>query len=276
MAVTLLRCLTASPAAVPRLQGLAPVASAHTVVLVLGSFPGAASLAARQYYAHPQNHFWPILAALWPQAALPPRDDYALSCGAISRTRKLTPLVCEPQSQHDQKTGQRHPKLEQWSCVCTECNSTAQDGNAAPKENLASHHTLTSLNLYRFDGMKPGPCLVTAVQLELGGQTHPSQCWPRCSHERETEQPAAALYSVALIPPPCSTCQAAHSRWRGWEIASIPPACRWCGRHLLSRAAHVRARPPNRRSFPCHRRMPRWHTPLAGNPELHSTPCHGQ
>lgn len=60
------------------------MASAHTVVLVLGSFPGAASLAARQYYAHPQNHFWPILAALWPQAALPPRDDYAGRCAWLT------------------------------------------------------------------------------------------------------------------------------------------------------------------------------------------------
>ncbi|MCW7536395.1 DNA-deoxyinosine glycosylase [Aquabacterium sp. A7-Y] len=47
------------------LQGLAPVLAPHTRLIVLGSFPSVASLQAQQYYAHPRNHFWPILSALW-------------------------------------------------------------------------------------------------------------------------------------------------------------------------------------------------------------------
>ncbi len=64
--------------ATTRLVGLAPVVSPATRVLILGSFPGARSLATQQYYAHPQNQFWKILQALWPQHPLP--GDYTQRC----------------------------------------------------------------------------------------------------------------------------------------------------------------------------------------------------
>lgn len=67
------------PTAPPHV-GMLPVVGRNTVVLVLGSFPGVASLLAQQYYAHPRNQFWPLLAALWPQHSLPAAHDYAGRC----------------------------------------------------------------------------------------------------------------------------------------------------------------------------------------------------
>ena len=70
-----------APAPVPQPHtGLAPVVGPDTVLLVLGSFPSAASLQAQQYYAHLRNQFWPLLAALWPQHPQPGADDYAGRC----------------------------------------------------------------------------------------------------------------------------------------------------------------------------------------------------
>jgi hypoxanthine-DNA glycosylase len=41
-----------------------PVVDPNTTILILGSLPGAASLAAGSYYAHPRNQFWRLAGAV--------------------------------------------------------------------------------------------------------------------------------------------------------------------------------------------------------------------
>ncbi len=55
------------PAHSDLIGGLPPLLDQRTRILILGSFPGVASLAAAQYYAHPRNQFWPLLSAVLAQ-----------------------------------------------------------------------------------------------------------------------------------------------------------------------------------------------------------------
>ncbi len=46
------------------ITGFPPVATPAIRLLILGSVPGVRSLALHQYYGHPRNLFWPLMAEL--------------------------------------------------------------------------------------------------------------------------------------------------------------------------------------------------------------------
>ncbi len=68
------------------IHGFAPIADQDAEILILGSMPGRASLAAGQYYAHPRNAFWPIMAELlhWEAGAGYAEKTQALKAAKIA------------------------------------------------------------------------------------------------------------------------------------------------------------------------------------------------
>lgn len=66
-------------------SSFAPVVDVRTRLLICGSLPGERSLAQRQYYAHPQNQFWALMAAVidkdLPDLAYPDRLAALLDAG---------------------------------------------------------------------------------------------------------------------------------------------------------------------------------------------------
>jgi double-stranded uracil-DNA glycosylase len=58
-----------------------PVVDRRTRLLVLGSLPGEESLARRQYYANPRNHFWRLIGAVIGADLVP--LDYEARLGAL-------------------------------------------------------------------------------------------------------------------------------------------------------------------------------------------------
>ena len=107
-----------------RLDGLPPVIGRATRLVVLGSFPGVASLHAGQYYAHPRNHFWPILSALWGEdlraMSYPQRLDVMLKRGlgvwdvyrSCKRSGSLDSAIEDPQPNDLASLRRRAPQLQ--------------------------------------------------------------------------------------------------------------------------------------------------------------------
>ncbi|MCT2559523.1 DNA-deoxyinosine glycosylase [Tsuneonella sp. YG55] len=115
-----------------RKTAFAPVAAADARVLILGSLPGEASLAARRYYAHPQNRFWHLVG------------------GAIGRD--LSALEYEARLAALQKA-----RIALWDTVASarragSLDSAIREAEHAPLADLVA--TLPALRAVAFNGRK--------------------------------------------------------------------------------------------------------------------------
>lgn len=141
-----------------RLHGLAPIVDAHTRLLVLGSFPGATSLACQQYYAHPQNKFWRILQGIWPSdpdglcmSNYEVRCQWLLAHGvgvwdvyaSCVRVGSLDAAIRQPALNDFVGLAQRCPQL----------NAIAHNGGESFKH--AKHLTALGLPLYKLPSTSP-------------------------------------------------------------------------------------------------------------------------
>ena len=140
------------------LTGLAPLVSGNTRLLILGSFPGAASLAAQQYYGHPQNHFWKIFQAILPSCAIPTgvnsykiRSEWLLDkglglwdvYGACEREGSLDSSIRKPQVND----------FSQLRCWCPELQAIAYNGGESYKH--ARHTERLGLPVYKLPSTSP-------------------------------------------------------------------------------------------------------------------------
>ena len=98
------------------LHGLPALVAPRTRVLVLGSFPGVASLRERQYYGHPRNQFWRVLAALWPRHPMPDSRDYAGRCDwVLARGLGIWDVYAACEREGSLDTSIRHARLNDFA-----------------------------------------------------------------------------------------------------------------------------------------------------------------
>ncbi len=139
----------------PTLQGLSPILDRHTRLLVLGSFPGVASLAQQRYYAHPQNHFWKILGALWglPMHDMPYQER---TTTMLSRGLGVWDVYARCERQGSLDTAIRNPQLNDLPGLrehCPQLQAIAHNGGESFRH--ARHTRALGLPVYRLPSTSP-------------------------------------------------------------------------------------------------------------------------
>jgi len=140
------------------LTGLPPLVSPRTRLLILGSFPGTASLSSRQYYGHPQNQFWRILQAVWPSSPRPVgSDSYQIrSEWLLSKRLGVWDVYASCEREGSLDSSIRQPVLNDFLELqrqCPQLEAIAHNGGESFKH--ARHTALLGLPVYKLPSTSP-------------------------------------------------------------------------------------------------------------------------
>ena len=144
------------------LTGLGPLVAPATRLLVLGSFPGVASLKAQQYYGHPHIHFWPLVFAVFEaeSAASPSvdcRSSYLIRTDwLLARGVGLWDVYasCEREGSLDNQI--RQAQINDFSALrqhCPQLAAIAHNGGESFKH--ARHTQALGLPVYKLPSTSP-------------------------------------------------------------------------------------------------------------------------
>lgn len=104
--------------------GFSPVVNDECTMLILGSMPGLRSLERQEYYAHPQNRFWPLIASLYNEGDVPKHYSERLRLllarrialwdvlAACTRPGSLDCAISDEKSNDFAAFFKRYPKIE--------------------------------------------------------------------------------------------------------------------------------------------------------------------
>ena len=144
------------------LTGLPPLISSQTRLLILGSFPGVASLQAQQYYGHPQNQFWRILSAVLGDLFGPgpintcARSYQIRSSWLLSKKLGVWDVYANCQREGSLDSNIRQPVLNDFSTLRTLCpDLQAIAHNGAESFKHAKHTQNLGVAVFRLPSTSP-------------------------------------------------------------------------------------------------------------------------
>jgi hypoxanthine-DNA glycosylase len=142
-------------------RSFAPLLRSDARLLVLGSMPGRASLDAQQYYAHPRNAFWPIVAA---HCGIDPASSYEVRVAALLHAGiALWDVLAQCQ-----RPGSLDSAIE---LSGARANAIGELLAAHPRIRRVCCNGAAAANLYRRFGL-PGPPRVEVIRLPSTSPAH--------------------------------------------------------------------------------------------------------